>query len=60
MVQNRVTGGGAGGEVKNVPAKNHTGPDCPTAQLAPVVSRTGLLAGGGSQAHWNHFALHSP
>src|SRR5438132_737915 len=60
MVQCRKTGGGAGGEVKKVPARNHTLPDCPTEQFAPVVSRTGLKAGGGSYAHLNHLALHSP
>src|SRR5690242_1920525 len=56
--QLRTTAGGPGG--KNVPARNQTSPDCPTAQFAPVVSRTGLLAGGGSYAHLNHLALHSP
>src|SRR3954453_11172707 len=42
------------------PARNQTWPVCPTPQLAPVVSRSGFLATGGSYAHLTQRALHSP
>src|SRR6266508_4458481 len=44
----------------NVPAKNHTWPPCPSAQCAPVRSRTGFVAAGIDSAHCHHRALHSP
>src|SRR5215471_12522306 len=34
------------GPPKNVPARNHTGPRCPTMQSAPVASRSGLTVVG--------------
>ena len=45
---------------KNEPAKNHTGPFCPSAQLAPVSSKTGFVAAGMESAHCHQRALHSP
>src|SRR5262245_21117308 len=42
------------------PAKNHTCPICPSAQLAPVSSRVGFVAAGMESSHCHHRALHSP
>src|SRR5262245_4189462 len=53
-VQLRVTG-----SPPLVPAKKNTGPNCCSAQFAPVVSAIGLLAAGIDNTHCHHWALHS-
>ena len=42
-----------------VPARNQTGPVCPSAQCSPVLSRRGLLLFGIHNAHCHHFPVHS-
>src|SRR5512143_3238214 len=43
-----------------VPARYHTGPDCWTAQLAPVGSIKGLWLTGIPNAQIHHMPPHSP
>src|ERR1700687_4999152 len=42
---------------ENVPARNHSEPCCPTMQLPPVVSSSGLTGVGIERAHCCHSAL---
>jgi len=51
MVQLRVTGRSV-----KVPARYHTEPDWPWAQLAPVVSSSGDLSAGCASAHFHQLA----
>src|SRR5690242_14600180 len=47
------------GLVSNEPARNHTGPRCPTAQASSVLSRIGLPKAGSENMNCHHSALHS-
>ena len=62
-LQSRVTvklEQGVGGSGQKLPARNHTGPDCPWSQLAPLKSFAGLLANGIETSHFQCSADHSP
>src|SRR5690349_20840353 len=41
----------------NIPARNQTGPCCPTMQFDPVVSSRGLMGVGMERAHCHHSAV---
>src|SRR4030095_3042779 len=45
---------------KTEPAKNHTGPLWPSAQWAPVASKTGFVAAGMENAHCHPSAPPTP
>src|SRR5690349_21500782 len=43
----------------DVPARNHTGPFCPSPQYLPVSSIRGFLSLGTDIAQFHHMAVHS-